>query len=226
MPTAPSLLHLDAHVLAMNKPSGLAVHPGWTPRSEPTALVWARREAGCHVYPVHRLDRATSGVLLFGLSSAVARTIGESFAQGEVAKRYVALVRGTPPEEVEIDHPIPRTEGGPRVDAATWCRRLARSAQDRCSLVEARPRTGRLHQIRRHLKHISHPLVGDVRYGKGDINRHYRAQWGLHRLALHALHLALPHPSGAGELSVRAPIPDDLAEPLQRLEVFDAVPDC
>ncbi len=208
----------------MNKPSGLAVHPGWTARTEPTALVWARREAGCHVYPVHRLDRATSGVLLFGLSSEVARSIGGSFEAGEVAKRYIALVRGTPPGEIEIDHPIPRTEGGPRVDAVTWCRKLARSAHDRCSLVEARPRTGRMHQIRRHLKHISHPLVGDVRYGKGDINRHYRAQWDLHRLALHALELELPHPSGDGMLSLRAPVPEDLAEPLRRLDVFDALP--
>jgi len=223
VPTAPSLLHLDAHVLVMNKPSGLAVHPGWVPRTERTALVWAREEAGCHVYPVHRLDRATSGVLVFGLSSDVARVLGAAFMDGRVFKRYVALVRGTAPDSIEIDHPVPKTEGGARVDAVTWCRRLARSPKDRCSLVEARPKTGRLHQIRRHLKHLSHPLVGDVRYGKGDINRHYRASWGLHRLALHALELELPHPCGEGTLQMHAPIPEDLAEPLRRLEVFDLV---
>ena len=208
----------------MNKPSGLAVHPGWVPKTEPTAMIWARREAGRHVYPVHRLDRATSGVLVFALSSDDARRLGEAFMGGEARKRYIALVRGTPPDEVEIDHPVPKTEGGERVDAFTWCRRLARSAHDRCSLVEARPRTGRLHQIRRHLKHLSHPLIGDVRHGKGDINRHYRATWDLHRLALHALELDIPHPSGEGMLRLRAPIPEDLATPLQRLEVFDAIP--
>lgn len=224
MPTAPSLLHLDAHVLAMNKPSGLAVHPGWVPRTEPTALVWARREAGCHVFPVHRLDRATSGVLLFGLSSDVARILGAAFSERKVEKRYIALVRGTPPDEIEIDNPVPKTEDGPRVDAVTWCRKLACSPVDRCSLVEARPRTGRLHQIRRHLKHLTHPLVGDVRYGKGDINRHYRSTYDLHRLALHALELELAHPCGEGNLCLRAPVPEDLAKPLQELEVFDAIP--
>lgn len=176
------------------------------------------------MYPIHRLDRATSGVLVFGLSSDVARILGGAFMAGSVQKRYVALVRGTPPEEIEIDHPVPKTEDGPRVDAVTWCRKLARSPKDRCTLVEARPRTGRLHQIRRHLKHLSHPLVGDVRYGKGDINRHYRASWGLHRLALHALELEVPHPADGSCLRLRAPIPDDLAAPLRALEVFDAVP--
>ncbi len=188
-------------------------------------MVWAREEAGCHVYPVHRLDRATSGVLVFALSSEVARILGAAFSAREVEKRYIALVRGTAPEETEIDNPVPKTEDGPRVDAVTWCTRLARSAVDRCSLVEARPRTGRLHQIRRHLKHISHPLIGDVRYGKGDINRHYRSSYDLHRLALHALELELPHPSGEGTLRLRAPVPEDLAVPLQRLEVFEAIPE-
>ena len=224
MPVAPSVLFQDAHILVMNKPSGLAVHPGWVARTEPTAMAWARREAGRYVYPVHRLDRATSGVQVFALSSNDARELGQAFMRGDVQKRYIALVRGTPPDEVEIDHPVPKTEGGERVDAVTWCRRLARSPKDRCSLVEARPRTGRLHQIRRHLKHLSHPLIGDVRYGKGDINRHYRSTWDLHRLSLHALELAFPHPSGAGTLRLRAPVPDDLATPLQRLEVFDAIP--
>jgi tRNA pseudouridine65 synthase len=222
--TSPQLLHLDEHVLVMNKPSGLAVHPGWVPRTEKTALVWARREAGCHVYPAHRLDRATSGVLVFGLSSAAARVLGGAFTEGRVHKRYIALVRGTPPDEVDIDHPVPRSEDGPRVPAQTWCRKLARSPKDRCSLVEAQPKTGRLHQIRRHLKHLSHPLVGDVRYGKGDINRHYRAQWSLHRLALHALELEFPHPSGEGPLRIYAPVPEDLAEPLNKLELGAFVP--
>ncbi len=163
-------------------------------------------------------------MLLFGLSSDDARALGAAFSAAEVRKRYIALVRGTPPEEVEIDNPVPKTEDGPRVDSITWCRNLARSGVDRCSLVEARPRTGRLHQIRRHLKHLSHPLVGDVRYGKGDINRHYRSTYGLHRLALHALELEVAHPSGQGTLQLRAPVPDDLALPLQQLKVFDAIP--
>ncbi|MEM6292776.1 MAG: pseudouridine synthase [Myxococcota bacterium] len=225
MSDGPRVLHHDAHVLVMHKPSGLAVHPGWVPRTERTAMHWARREAKQHVYPVHRLDRATSGVLVFALSSEVARTLGQHFSGGTVQKRYVALVRGTPDEHGQIDHPVPKSEGGERVPAQTDYRRLRRSDADRCSLVEARPKTGRLHQIRRHLKHLSHPLVGDVRYGKGDINRRYRTTWGLHRLALHALQLSMPHPRWDGTLDVWAPVPADLAEPLERLGLLSAVPE-
>lgn len=212
-----ALLHLDEWLIVLNKPSGLAVHPGWAPRGEPTALVWARRLAKRHVYPVHRLDRGTSGALLFALDSSTARTISEGFARGEVSKRYVALVRGVSPDEGVVDHPIPRREGGPRVPAVTRFRRVQSCTRDRCSLVEAWPQTGRLHQVRRHLKHISHPLVGDVRYGKGDINRRFRSQWNLHRLALHHLRMVLPHPHTGEALDLYAPIPADLADPLRAL---------
>jgi tRNA pseudouridine65 synthase len=216
-----AVLHADRWLIAVNKPSGLAVHPGWSPRSEATALAWVRRLAGVHVHPVHRLDRATSGVLLFALDSTTAGLVGKAFEHGRVVKRYVALVRGTPAEHGVVDHPIPRREGGDRVEAVTEFRRIAISDRDRCSLVEAVPRTGRLHQIRRHLKHLSHPIVGDVRYGKGDINRHYRAAWGLHRLALHAAVLELEHPHTGAWLGLRAPVPDDLRGPWAALGLQD-----
>jgi tRNA pseudouridine65 synthase len=103
------------------------------------------------------------------------------------------------------------------VPALTRFRTLGRSAVDRCSLVEALPETGRLHQVRRHLRHINHPLVGDVRHGSGEINRHYRAIYGLHRLALHALSLAFAHPATGARVEVAAPVPDDLAAPLRAL---------
>jgi tRNA pseudouridine65 synthase len=215
----PQLIHLDDRILVMNKPSGLAVHPGWTPKSEPTALQWARREARRWVYPVHRLDRATSGVLVFALDSEAAGALGRAFEQGRVRKLYLALVRGVPPQTGTIDNPVPRSEGGERVPASTEFRLVARSERDRCSLVEAKPKTGRLHQIRRHLKHISHPIVGDVRYGKGDINRHYRSAWSLHRLALHALAIELPDPVTNDLVRFEAPISEDLAGPLRALGV-------
>lgn len=219
------LLHLDSHVLVMNKPSGLAVHPGWVPRTERTALHWARKHAKQHVFPVHRLDRGTSGALVFALDPATARTLNEAFTAGEIRKSYLALVRGQPADSGTIDHPIPRKEGGPRVASVTDYQRLARSPNDRCSLVLARPRTGRLHQIRRHLKHLSHPLVGDVRYGKGDINRRYRERWNLHRLALHALELGFAHPATGEPMNFRASLPPDLAEPLTALELTASIPD-
>jgi tRNA pseudouridine65 synthase len=135
-------------------------------------------------------------------------------------KRYLALVRGTPPDEGVIDHAIPRSEGGERVPAMTRFRRLARSPVDRCSLVLAQPETGRLHQIRRHLHHISHPIVGDVNHGSGAINRHYRAQYGLHRLGLHASSIAFDHPTTGERVVASAPVPDDLSRVLQALDLL------
>ena len=201
-------LYQDATLLAINKPSGLAVHRGaaW---DRVVALGIVRDLVGHHVHAVHRLDRATSGALLFALDPETARLMYAKFEAGEVGKRYLALVRGIPPEEGVIDHPIPRVEDGPRVPAVTEFRRLA--TFERYALVEARPLTGRLHQIRRHFKHISHPLIGDVRYGKGEHNRLFRERFGLHRLALHALELAFDHPGTGERLRIVAPVPEDLA---------------
>jgi tRNA pseudouridine65 synthase len=210
------LLFVDDVLVAANKPSGLLVHRGWGDDDD-VALFRVRNQLGQHVHPLHRLDRGTSGVLLFARSRDVAAAMSSAFEQGQVEKRYLALVRGTPPDNGVIDHPIPGSEDGPRVPARTRFRRIMRSPVDRCSLVEARPETGRLHQIRRHLRHISHPLIGDVRHGKADINRHYRATYGLHRLALHALELAFVHPVTGQRVVVGAPVGDDLARVLSAL---------
>jgi tRNA pseudouridine65 synthase len=129
-------------------------------------------------------------------------------------------VRGTPPDEGVIDHANPRSEGGERVAAVTRFRRLARSPVDRCSLVLAQPETGRLHQIRRHFHHISHPIVGDVNHGSGAINRHYRARYGLHRLALHACSIEFDHPTTGERIVASAPVPDDLSRALEALELL------
>jgi tRNA pseudouridine65 synthase len=171
---------------------------------------------GAWTYPVHRLDRGASGVLALALTPEAARALGDAFAGGCVVKRYLALVRGVPPERGTIDHPVPRGErGGPRIEALTEYRRL--EVFGRYSLVEVTPHTGRLHQIRRHLKHIACPLIGDVRYGKGEHNRLFRARHGLNRLALHAFSLELPHPESGDTLRVEAPLPDDLRRPMESL---------
>jgi tRNA pseudouridine65 synthase len=118
-------------------------------------------------------------------------------------------VRGAPPDEAVIDHAIPGSEDGPRVPAVTAIRTLFRAG--RYAVVAAAPRTGRLHQIRRHLKHLSCPLIGDVRYGKGEHNRLFRERHDLHRLALHARSLRLVHPVTGAPLCITAPVPADLA---------------
>jgi tRNA pseudouridine65 synthase len=209
-----TVLHRDDFLVAVNKPSGIAVHRGLS-RERHVVLTVLRDQIGRHLYPVHRLDRGTSGALVFALDPATARGLQERFVAGEVRKRYLALVRGIPPEESVVDSPVPRAPGGPRVPAVTEIRRLA--TFERYSLLEAVPRTGRLHQIRRHLKHISHPVIGDVRYGKGEHNRLFRDRFGLHRIALHALDLGFPHPANGSWLALAAPVPEDLAGPLRAM---------
>jgi tRNA pseudouridine65 synthase len=160
------------------------------------------------VFIVNRLDRGASGAILFALDAEAAAAAGAAFAAGAVDKRYLAITRGHPPAELIVDHPIPCEPGGARVPAVTalWCR----ATFGRYALVEAHPRTGRLHQIRRHCKHIACPLIGDVKYGKGEHNRLFRAEHDLHRLALHAAHLGLAHPFGGPPIAVDVPLADDL----------------
>jgi tRNA pseudouridine65 synthase len=207
------LLWADEHLAVVHKPSGLLVHRGWGD-DDVVAMTEARSLLGRWVYPVHRLDRGTSGALLFALSPEVARKLQEAFEARAVTKVYWALVRGALGAELLIDHPVPRAEDGPKVEAITAIAPLW--SKDRYSWVEARPRTGRLHQIRRHLKHVSHPIIGDVNYGKGEHNRLFRERYGLHRLALHAARIELEHPVTAERIRVDAPLPQDLAEPLAR----------
>ncbi len=198
------VLHRDDHLLIVDKPSGLAVHRGWA-ADRVTAVSLARALAGRDVHPIHRLDRGTSGVLVFALDADTARALAQDMEAGRIQKTYLAAVRGVPPESGVIDHPIQRGESGsdtPRVPAVTAYRRLA-TCEHR-SLLEVRPLTGRLHQIRRHLKHISHPILGDSNYGKGPLNRELRATFHLTRLALHAHSITLPN------LHIQAPVPPDL----------------
>jgi tRNA pseudouridine65 synthase len=225
-PPTIELLFVDQHIVVANKPCGLLVHRGWDDDDD-VALFRVRDAVGAYVYPVHRLDRGTSGALLFARSAQVAAILGANLGTGRLERRYLALVRGRPPAAGVIDHPLPRDEAkdSARVPAVTDFRVVARSPVDRCSLVEAIPRTGRLHQVRRHLRHLNHPLVGDVNYGSGEINRHYRATYDLRRLALHAHFLALEHPVTGGRLVVRAPMPDDLALALAALGLPTQVDD-
>ncbi len=211
------LLYVDDHLVVADKPSGLLVHRGWD--NDDDVAMFRVRDAlgGAHVHPVHRLDRGTSGALVLARDRVVAAKIMALFEEGRVKKAYLALVRGMPPDEGVIDYAIQKKEDGPRVSALTRYRTLARSTVDRCSLVLALPETGRLHQVRRHLRHIDHPLVGDVKHGSGAVNRHYRATYGLHRLALHAVRIAFDHPVTGVRVDVTAPLSIDLAEPLARL---------
>ena len=206
------VLFHDDRVVAVDKPAGMIVHRGWADDAEP--LLQAVRDCvGAHVFPIHRLDRGASGVVLFALDRAAAASLGAAWgSEGTVDKRYLAICRGHPPEHAVVDHPIPSEPGAPRVPAVTELWR--REVFGRYALVEAAPRTGRLHQIRRHLKHLACPLIGDVKYGKGEHNRLWRSAHGLERLALHAARLTFPHPATAEPVVVTAPLPADFAAAL------------
>ena len=201
------VLHIDADLVAIDKPPGLLVHASSLDAHEAhNALDQLRAQLGVPLWTVHRLDKATSGVLLFARHVEAARALGAAFESGQIRKRYLALVRGWPAESGEIDQPLARdpelpSAGQPRLPALTRYRRLAchewpfpdgRHATSRYALVEVEPLTGRRHQIRRHFKHIAHPLVGDSTHGKGAHNRAV-AQWlGVARLWLHASRLEVP----------------------------------
>jgi tRNA pseudouridine65 synthase len=213
------LVHLDDALAVVDKPSGIVVHPGWA-QDDGGLLRQLRETLGQPVFPAHRLDRSASGLVIFALSGAIAGSVGRAFAEGQVTKHYLALVRGHPPADSVIDHDIPAKEDGPRVPAQTRVRLLG--TWGRYALCEAQPLTGRLHQIRRHLKHIACPLIGDVNYGKGEHNRIFREQFGLHRLALHAFALQLPHPVTGLSLRLTAPPSGSLADCLRAIGLWDA----
>jgi tRNA pseudouridine65 synthase len=219
-----SVLYRDEHLIAIDKPAGLLVHPSWIDKHETRcAMMLLRDQIGQYVYPVHRLDKPTSGVLLFALSPEIARQLTEVFTQRQVDKRYLAVVRGYTEVSGRIDHPLREkpdklTDRRARADkpaqsAVTEYRRLAtlelpvrvdRYPSSRYSLIEARPLSGRKHQLRRHFKHLSHPIIGDTRYGKSNHNRLFAERFGSHRLLLAATHLVLPHPVSGRKLMLEA----------------------
>jgi tRNA pseudouridine65 synthase len=201
-----TILHRDARCVAVDKPSGVATHRGWADDDD-ALLQIVRDTVDAYVYPIHRLDRGASGITLFALDKEAARAFSDAWSNAD--KRYLAITRGHPPEHAMIDHAIPKAPGLERVPAKTEVWR--KDTFGRYALVEARPHTGRLHQIRRHLKHISCPLIGDVRYGKGEHNRLWRERFNLHRLALHCASLTVAHPE-TGELAVHCPLAPDLAD--------------
>jgi tRNA pseudouridine65 synthase len=206
------VLDWDASCVVVDKPSGMIVHRGWA-NDDQDLMRLTRDTLGRYVYPLHRLDRGASGAVLFALDEHAARTLNRAFAAGEIDKRYLALTRGHPPERGLVDHAIPRAPGEERVPAQTEYRRLG--TFERYALVLALPKTGRLHQIRRHLKHLSCPLIGDVRYGKGEHNRWFRDRYAFERLALHAAALRFAHPVTQQRLTVRAPLEGSFARCLE-----------
>lgn len=217
--TGLTVLYRDEHYIAVNKPAGLLVHRSWIASQEKEFLLQRLRDQiGRRVYPVHRLDRPTSGVLILGLSSEAARSLSQQFEARKVEKIYHTVLRGYSEFSGIIDYPLEEEPGKPRQEAVTAYRRLAtvelpfavgRYATARYSLVEVRPRTGRLHQIRKHFKHINHHLIGDTTHGDGKHNALFREQFNCHRMLLHASRLLITHPQTGAPLDLTAPFDDN-----------------
>lgn len=212
--------------MAVDKPPGLLVHrTGLDAGETQFALQLLRDQLGRPVWPAHRLDKGTSGVLLFALDADTARALGQAFeAPDALQKTYLAVVRGWPPASGLIDHPLKRLDDDARPDreevqdAQTRYRTLehyelplpyGNFATTRCALVELKPLSGRRHQLRRHLKHIAHPIIGDATHGKGPLNRAVAGLLGLQRLWLHAQRLQLQHPVTGAALDLAAPTDAD-----------------
>ena len=213
----PVLLEGDGFI-AVAKPSGMLVHRNrFNPRAD-AALQRVRDQVGCMVYPIHRLDGATSGCLLFATERLMAGPLSAALSAGR--KRYVALVRGVAkgPQSVVVSRPL-KDDNGIEKTAVTALDALVVCADPPCSLILACPQTGRYHQIRRHLRGLSHPIIGDRAHGDSHINRAWRAR-GITRLALHCLSIEL---TVAGqELTIRCPLPADLAQPMAALPLWPA----
>jgi len=218
------VLYQDEALVAIHKPSGLLVHRTGLDAGERWFAVQLLRDqlGGRHVYPVHRLDKGTSGVLVFALSSSDAAAVAAQFAAHTIGKRYLAVVRGWPPEAGTIDHPLTHETKEPQ-PALTRYRTLERLAlplradrypESRYALVEACPETGRTHQIRRHLKHLGHPIVGDTTHGVGAHNRLWRSAFAGHRMLLACTGLDLVHPRSGAPLVLEAAPAESFARPL------------
>lgn len=222
------ILYQDDALIAVNKPANLAVHRSkMVGNAEEFLIDQLREQVGDSVYLAHRLDRATSGVLLIARSREVAAALGEQFMGRSVRKQYLVVVRGWPdPLEDVIDYPLPGSrETGPRREARTQYQRLAtievpielgRYPQQRYALVLAEPESGRFRQIRKHLAHIHHPVIGDCQHGRGDHNRLYKQHFGCHRMLLHAWRLRFAHPLRGASMQIEAPLDREYTTLLER----------
>ncbi len=233
------ILYQDEHLVAVAKPSGMFVHRSDADRSAESVVVQTlRSQLAQNVYSVHRLDRATSGVLLLARSQTAAAACGLMFSERRIRKTYLALVRGYSTAAGQIDTPLISARGREKLAGHPWAEpqhaltgyrtlqqfevpiALGQHATTRSSLVEAHPETGRYHQIRRHFNYVSHPVIGDTSHGDGRHNRVYREHFGAERLMLAAVRLEFEHPITGSACDIRCPADSSFMTVIRQLEVF------
>lgn len=239
-----SIVYQDGDLVAIHKPAGLLVHRSPIDKHETQFAVQLTRDAiGQQVFPIHRLDKPTSGLLLFALNADAARNLSNQFMEHSISKTYIALCRGWTPESGDIDKPLKyhkdkiadKDKRADEIlqDAFTHYERLATTQVEhkmgrfdfqRYSLVKLQPKTGRKHQLRRHLNHISHPIIGDVQHGDRHHNHFFNEWLGQHRLYLAATSLTFRHPSTNEVMTLQAPLETSFKSTLNTLwpdQTFD-----
>lgn len=237
------ILFHDNYFVAVNKPPGLLVHRSRIDRHETRFAMQITRDLiKQRVYPVHRLDKPTSGVLLFALRPEAATNMMRLYENSQVFKTYLAVVRGYTAEQGKIDYAL-REEPDKMTDAlaeqnkaaqvaVTEFERLAtvelaipvgRYQLSRYSLIKVTPHTGRKHQIRRHMKHIFHPIIGDTTHGDGKHNKMFRQQFNCHRLLLHAWRMSFTHPYTNSPVVINAPLDTEFENLLDRFGWGDSL---
>lgn len=207
------ILYQDDELVAINKPNGLLVHRTKIANDATEfALQILRDQLGRPVYPCHRLDRKTSGVLLFALNESTNSLMQQQFQDGNVDKRYLAIVRGFTPNEERIDYPL-KKDNGKRQEAITKYRTLDRTELElpfaghptsRYSLLEVEPLSGRMHQIRKHMDHIFHPIIGDRPHGCNKQNKLFKEKWNMMSMMLHASSITFLHPITHEKIKIKA----------------------
>lgn len=216
----------DEYIAVIGKPAGLLVHRSDCASDRVFLLQLLRDQLGQKVYPVHRLDRATSGVMIYALDSQTAARLVEAFTAGGICKSYLAVVRGWIEAEMTVEYSLREHKQASLQEAVTGLRPLSRVELEypvkpfpsaRYTLLECRPQTGRMHQIRRHLSHISHPVINDTTYGDSRHNRFFRDMLQTRRMLLHANSIEFSHPSTGQRMRIEAPLPADMRRVLALL---------
>ncbi|ORM66474.1 tRNA pseudouridine(65) synthase TruC [Pantoea rodasii] len=239
------ILYQDEWLVAVNKPSGWLVHRSWLDRDEKVVVMQTvRDQIGQHVFTVHRLDRPTSGVLLMALSSEVAHLLSQQFEQHQIQKTYHAVLRGWLDGSATLDYPLleeldkiadkfasqERTAQPAVTDYCSLAQvempvAISRYDSARYTLVEMSPHTGRKHQLRRHMVHLRHPIIGDSAHGDLRQNRGAAQHFGMNRLMLHASALSLTHPVTGEPLVIRAGLDRVWQGMLQQFGWQDQIPE-
>ncbi len=222
------IIYQDSYLVAINKPHGLLVHRSkYADEAKVFAVQELRNQIGQHVFPVHRLDRKTGGVLLFALSPEINSQMNQQFSENRVSKKYFAVVRGFTNDAGIIDYPL-ENEVGTQKEAVTNYATLHRSEipvplgkfqSSRYSLVEVKPETGRMHQIRKHFAHIYHPIIGDRPHGCNKQNRMFKERWNMDTMLLHAHEISFIHPITQVQTTIQASLHNEFLRSLELLEM-------